>query len=615
ARHRQRGAGGRRAAAAGTREVTLAITASTATTLAVFLPLSFVDGLAGRLFRDQSLAVVCALSASLFVALTAVPLIASRRRDGAAEAAREPRWMRLYPPALDACLERPRTVLLATVLVLSAAGWIGWQVPRQAVPAEPASRLAVELTLPAESALPLVAERARDLEQAIAAMPGVHQVLADLGERDSARLEVDPRPAHAGSLTVTLEPGAEAATLQQRVLALTWPGDVALQVTPVRSRLEALLLPGEADLFLDLECGENPRRAEVFTPVVEALAARPELINVGFASATDIAAFELSLRPDLVRRHGTDAATIGRRVETATAGRQATALRTIDRDVPIVLRTQTATSMPALLAERVETASGLLPLGTFFELDRIRLPAVLTRAGRTPVVRLHADLAPGVELERAVTAVRETVSTAAPGVSLDIGSSLQAYHRGAEAAAWSLVLSLLLVYLILAAQFESLLQPLTVLATVPPAIAGVALGLAATGQTWNLISMTGTVVLTGIAVNAAIVLVDFIARRQRAGLPLEQAIRDGARQRLRAVLITSSTTVLGMLPLALGLGDGGALRRPLAVAVIGGLILSTLSTLFVVPVVYRFHLRLARRLGRVGGSAVASPGSLHQEVS
>ena len=151
---------------------------------------------------------------------------------------------------------------------------------------------------------------------------------------------------------------------------------------------------------------------------------------------------------------------------------------------------------------------------------------------------------------------------------------------------WSLLLSLLLVYLILAAQFESLLQPLVILMTVPLAVAGVALVLGLTGQTINLMSLTGCVVLVGIVVNDAIIKVDFINQRRTAGMPLRAAIMAAGHVRVRPILMTTITTVLGLLPLALGFGQGAELRAPLAIAIVGGLTSASLLTLLVVTVLY-----------------------------
>jgi HAE1 family hydrophobic/amphiphilic exporter-1 len=184
-----------------------------------------------------------------------------------------------------------------------------------------------------------------------------------------------------------------------------------------------------------------------------------------------------------------------------------------------------------------------------------------------------------------------------------VGGANQAFRESLRAVGWSLLLSLLLVYLILTAQFERLRQPLVILAAVPLAAAGVALVLWATGQTVNLMSLTGCVVLVGIVVNDAIIKVDFInQRRERSeevvtgprrerGMSLREAILAAGRARFRPILMTTVTTALGLLPLALGIGAGSAIRAPLAIAVVGGLLSATVLTLIVVPVLYQLLAR------------------------
>ena len=172
------------------------------------------------------------------------------------------------------------------------------------------------------------------------------------------------------------------------------------------------------------------------------------------------------------------------------------------------------------------------------------------------------------------------------GVRGRVGGANEVFQASLRAVGWSLLLSLLLVYLILAAQFESLLQPLVILMTVPLAVAGVALVLGLTGQTINLMSLTGCVVLVGIVVNDAIIKVDFINQRRAAGLSLRATIMAAGRVRVRPVLMMTITTVLGLLPLALGFGQGAELRAPLAIVIVGGLTSASLLTLLVVPVLY-----------------------------
>jgi HAE1 family hydrophobic/amphiphilic exporter-1 len=588
ARLREKGLTAHQAAAEGAAEVAGAITASTLTTLAVFLPLTFVEGLAGRLFRDQSLAVACSVGASLLVAVTVVPLIASRDRRGAfTTAVQGAPGLGFYEKTLSRCMARPGWVMVGVLGFLVITGGLALRLPREVVPETDEGRLEVALTLPPDADLGLVAARSREVEAALRAFPEVEHLLADLGERDDARLDLEPRPPYEGEITVVLQAGATSRDLLRRISHLPAPPDLAVESRAVRTQLEDLLVSGESDLVLDL-LAEDRAQAEAAVPaLLSALAARPELANAVRGDPEGIPAYDLQFDRDALARLGARAEALDGYLEAAARGREATRLHRMREEVPIVLRASVG-SVEELLAERLPTAAGMLPVSTFVKAEPVSLPAVLLRHGQAPVVRLLVDLAPGVDLSKGVAAVEAALeATVPPAVRSRVGGANQAFHDSLRAVGWSLLLSVLLVYLILAAQFESLIQPLVVLSVVPLAIGGVTLALAVTGQSWNLMSLTGCVVLVGIAVNDAIVKVDFINRRQRDGLPLDQAIHQAGHDRFRPIVMTTVTTALGLLPLAMGWGAGGSLRAPLAIAIVGGLGVATVLTLVVVPVVAR----------------------------
>lgn len=432
-----------------------------------------------------------------------------------------------------------------------------------------------------------MAERAAVLEREIAGWPEVRRVLADLGERDEARLDLDPRPPYRGELTLVLADGQQPESVQARLAALGLPTDLVVGSRPVRSQLESLLVATDTDLLIDLSSTTPNAALAAADSLLADLRQQPALINVARADPEDIPAYQLTLDRDAVLRFGAQLPWLRTTIEAAARGRQATRLSTVSDEVPITLRSVGVDSVRALLAERIPAAAGLLPLGTFVHAEPVRLPAVLRRAGQTQVVRIDADLAPGADLEAAQRAVQAAFDRTLPAaVRGQVGGANETFHASLRAVGISLLLSVLLVYLILAAQFESLLQPLVILAAVPLATGGVAVALVLTGQSWNLMSLTGCVVLVGIAVNDAIVKVDFINQKRGAGMPLAAAVRCAGRERIRPVLMTTLTTALGLVPLMLGFGQGAALRAPMAIAVVGGLVTATLLTLTVVPVLY-----------------------------
>jgi HAE1 family hydrophobic/amphiphilic exporter-1 len=375
------------------------------------------------------------------------------------------------------------------------------------------------------------------------------------------------------------------------------PAGVTVQVEPAETQLEALLSSGGRDLQIDLILRERQglqaaRAGSIVDSLVRRLQAEPALTGVRRAEAETVPAVRLRLNREAMARFGARPADVAAYLEAAARGRRATELRQVSEEIPIVVRAREARSVEALLARRIPTSTGRKPLHVFVEAEATDLPAALVRAGQAPVVRLEADVAPGAGLAAATRAVEAGfAATLPPGVRGTVRGANQAFRDGLQAVGWSLLLSLLLVYLILTAQFERLLQPLVILATVPLAASGVAATLWITGQTVNLMSLTGCVVLVGIVVNDAIIKVDIINQRRAAGRSLRAALVAAGRDRVRPILMTTITTALGLVPLALGLGAGAEIRAPLAIAIIGGLCAATALTLFVVPVLVQLVLR------------------------
>jgi HAE1 family hydrophobic/amphiphilic exporter-1 len=284
-------------------------------------------------------------------------------------------------------------------------------------------------------------------------------------------------------------------------------------------------------------------------------------------------------------RFGVDPGAIESRLLASTRGLEATRMRGDQSDVPIVLHTPRPRSIEQLLAERLPVTDALLPLGTFLRAEPADLPAVLLRSRQTSALRWSADRASGVGLAQAEAAVRRAASSAPQG-RVRIGGASAAFAEGLRSLTVCLLLSLLLVYLILAAQLESLTQPLIILLAVPMAGIGAVFALALTGQSWNLMSLTGLVVLAGVAVNDAILKVDLVSRYRREGWAIEPALREAGRQRWRPMLMTTLTTVCGLLPLSFGFGYGSRLEAPLAIALAGGLLAATAMTMLVLPAIY-----------------------------
>ncbi len=599
ARLREGGLSEREAGIQGASEVAGAITASTLTTVAVFLPLTLVEGLAGRLFADQSLAIVASLSASLLVGLTVVPLVAAwtSAEDQDLSEDSDSRTggpvLRFYETLLSGALKHRLAVSVGALLFLMLGGWVGMNVNREVVPQTNQGRINVHLALPADADLELVSERTRSFEAFALDSPDFEHILSDIGERDESRLQIDPRPPYEADLLAMLSPGVDLEEAISAIQSLTTPEDVQIEVASERTQLEMLLSNEESDLFIDLLVERREDGAPVLSTALSSLEQMPELVNVRLSDDFEVPAYRLSFDRETMSRYGVSSAQLTTQLEAAASGAHATDLRSVNEEIPILLRTPRKATVEALLAEPVPTQGGLLPLSTFLKAEYVLLPASLMRGDQIPILRILADVSAQSDLDDATDAIQAQLVPALPtNVRLRVGGANEAFRNSLRAVGISFLLSILLVYLILAAQFESLVQPLVILLTVPLALSGVALILLVTGQTVNLMSLTGCVVLIGIVVNDAIVKVDFINQRRATGVKLMPAIMEAGRDRLRPIIMTTVTTAFGLLPLSLGLGPGAELRAPMAIVITGGLVAATLLTLIVVPVLYSLVVRV-----------------------
>lgn len=588
-RYRDGGLPLREAVARGTAEVAGAIAASTATTVVVFLPLAFVGGLTGRLFREQSLAVVCSLGASLAVALTAVPLLVRAVEGRARRGARAPAPSRaplvdLYERGLVVALRRPALTLAAAAAVSILGVALLVALPREVVPVTPRAEVAV--TVEADPADGWAgAARGAALAETAARQAGASHVLSDIGEQPPEQVLLAPRPAHVADLVV-LFPDTEAATAYvARADALDEGlAQIEIEARPAASGIELLLPYQGSDIQIDLPRGEGAS-APTGAVLTEARR-RPELVNIRRAVGEPVPVLEVTWRRRALAAYDLRPDDVLRYAQAAAGGLDVGRLEQPGRDVPVRVSIGNRRTVESFLAARVRTPEGTVPLRVLADVERSLVPAALLRVDQGGTERVLADFADGVGVAEGVRAAQATLDEAGLGPVGAVRGAGEAFAGGARAVAWSLALSVLLVYLLLAAQFNSVVQPVVVLTTVPLALSGVALALALTGQTVNLMSMTGAVLLVGIVVNDAIVKVDLINQRLEAGHGLAAAVISAGADRFRPIVMTTVTTAVGLLPTALGWGEGSALNAPLAIAVVGGILSSTALTLYAVPALY-----------------------------
>jgi HAE1 family hydrophobic/amphiphilic exporter-1 len=663
-RHREElGEGAVQAAAAGAEEVQAAITASTLTTISVFGPIIYVEGVAGELFRDLSLAVAFSLLVSLLVALTLLPSLAARFAGGPAEVEEvgdpeeSPRrsgfvagavWLvsapfrlirgggRLtielvgfwtggvgrvlgvlfgpllstfdaaferfsgrYHTALEWALDRPSRVLAASGAALGVALFLGTGLPRDLLPHVDQGAFTIRLELEEGTALETTDQAAVLIETAALADPDIEAVFSSVGRNVRAYADGEEASGlHTATFQVRVQSGADTETVADRIrgLASQFPPGALSVETGQATALGSMLGGSEADVSVRVRGEDLDLVYAMAQGIAERVATVEAMANVRIGTEQGQPQIQVEIDRAACATYGIDPRDVANTVDRAMRGDRATEFVDFDRKIDVVVR------YPEDLRYSRETLEGIRVQGVpIRELVRIREavgPAEVHREEQARVIPVYADVVSG-GLDQAIGAVEVALSslTPSPEVRWSVGGENEEMRRSFRDLAFAFGLALILVYMILAAQFESFLHPFTILMSVPLALVGVVMALMSTSEGVNTMSLIGVVILVGIVVNDAIVKVDFIHQAQKQGLALRDSILEAGRVRLRPIIMTTVTTVLGLTPMAMGIGRGSDLRAPLAIAVIGGLVVATALTLIVVPVVYQTVENLRLRIG------------------
>lgn len=608
-RHRELGARAAAAAALGTEEVQRAIIASTLTNIAVFGPIVYIEGVAGQMLGALALSVSFSLIASIVVAVTLLPAMAARwdegteadgtRRHGwlATQMARPldafERWFERLTGRYERLLEtgmrhRGRTMAVALVLLVTGL-WILASLPRSVLPEVDQGSFRARLELPRGTPLEVTADGAARLERAIRADPAVAAVFTRVGRQAAvAGMDESESGLNTATLEVRLKDGQRTAPALRRLrprLGGFSAGAVTLE-TGQATQLGRLLGAGESDLSVRVR-GEDLDAALAYAGQVRArLLSVPSVANVRVGTELGQPEVRVEIDRERAAAYGIEPRRVAESVEAYMKGKEATQLVDFDRKVPIVVRLPEAARRSAETLELLRVDG--VPLRELVHVRTASGPAEIRRVDQGRVVTVLADVAGGAGVSRSVEAVRGALSSMPPphGLRAEIGGENEEMRKGFRDLALAFSLALVLCYMLLAAEFESLLHPFIILLAVPLAAFGAAVALWVGGAGINTMSLIGIVILVGIVDNDAVVKVDFINQMRREGMERHQAIRAAGHARFRPIVMNTITAMLGLLPMALGIGAGGELQAPLAMAVFGGLMSATALTLVVIPVSY-----------------------------
>jgi HAE1 family hydrophobic/amphiphilic exporter-1 len=642
-RRRDQGMGDIEAARAGTGEVARAVVASTLTTICVFVPIVFVEGIAGQLFGDQALTVTYSLVVSLIVALTVIPMLASRDFGpgepepddgedrpprlfllrwidrvvfvlsvwigrGIKAIARGAGWVvgalvavplglfhavydriaRVYARHLDWVLAHPWLTVVLAFLLLGGSLSFYPQLGRELVPELIQGEFFVNTELPPGTHLDVTQRRMAGLERFAGALSGVHTVYSISGTSNEQGGVTGEKRENIAQLTLTLEPPISRETEEGLMASLRTSLDREEEMKYRFGR------PSYFSFRTPIEIEIRGYNLVLLDRLSDELVSRmleiPGLTDI--KSSTEGGNPELQIRFDRERLAslGLNLSDVAAIVRSKIQGTVATDIQREDRTIDIRLRAEEEyrDSVKDLLQLTVhQSGKTAIPLSAVAAVAEVEGPAEIRRSEGERVAVITANL-----VGRDLASVSEEIAAAITAMNLPsgfawhIGGQRQEMETSFGSMRLAISLAIFMVYLVMASQFESLLHPFVILFSVPFALIGLLGTLFLFGATISIVVLIGGILLAGIVVNNAIILVDYTNQLRRKGASKLDALRQAGRVRLRPILMTTATTVLGLLPMAIGLGAGSELRSPMALTVIGGLITSTALTLLIIPAVY-----------------------------
>jgi len=614
-RHIEEGKERKEAAIVGASEVGMAITASTLTTIVVFLPMVFASGITAKLTRGLALAIAFSLISSLFVALTIVPLLSSLLFKSKAEN-HEPKkkmlWQEFtgaknfYRRWLDKALHYKSLVLggVIALFILSIAiiPFLGTEF----MPSQDRDMIFLKVKMPIGTSVEETDRVVSMVENLMSQEPEVSIISGQAGsqaEENAADMAsgMSNSGSHEGLLWIGLVHKTERKLSDVQIL------EKMRQKLPRLENVKFEALDIQATL---MSGSQNPVEIKIYGKdlnelrrIADAIVLRIRDVQ-GLRDLTHTLAkgkpeYQIRVDREKTSRLGLTITQVGNTVQTATLGKVATRYR--EGSDEIDLRVRFKHEYRDNLDE-IRNIPLLTPLNNTIYLDQIAKiergegPIQITRENQVRRVSVTANIA-GRDLGSVIRDVKKRLrgmETGLPaGYFLEYGGAYEQMQDAFKVLAAALVLSVLLIYMVMASQFENFLHPFVIMFTIPLGLIGVVLGLLISGRPVNLPVLIGFILLGGIAVNNGIVMIDYINQLIRRGIEKKEAILRGATTRVRPVLLTALTTILGMLPMALSTSEGAEMRAPLAITVLGGLTATTFMTLFIIPIIYSFVNRIS----------------------
>lgn len=590
----------REAALTGTKQVLGAITASTLTTICVFVPILFVEGITRQIFMDMVLTVAFSLLASLLVAITVIPAMVTgvMRRPVKPQKEGSKRFYAFFERILRTVLNHRVPALLLAVVILLGTAFFSLRQGFVMFPESGGNQLSVSLRLPEDMEFTEACALADEAAMALDPIPEITDLGIMIGSGILDVIGMASGEASEVTIYALLDTshGANSLTVSKDAKEALKPLEDRCSITVSgMGGMDFSAMTGESGVSVRVYANDSASLTEAATQVSQALASVPGLKDVDDGLGDTAPALHVSVDREAAMKHGLTVAQVYLAVaEALTTEITGTEIYLDTTSLNTVIRTNdTLDSIEKLEALRI---TATLPdgtteetaLGEFAVVEQTTTLASIARENQRRCVTVSAAVSEGGN----VTLLTPHAEEAVRALSLPSGASYvfdgenEAIYSALTDLFWMLLLGILIIYLIMVAQFQSLLSPFIVLGTLPLAFAGGFIGLLVTGNQVSIVAMIGMIMLVGIAVNNGIVLVDCANQLRDEGYSKREAVIKAASMRLRPVMMTALTTILGLLPLAIGFGTGAEIIQPVAIVCIGGLTYATLLTMFIIPVLY-----------------------------